>query len=35
VAFNTRIVAGKRIVRRTMLAGFMTWQLEAVGDPPQ
>lgn len=32
-AHEARVVAGKRIVRRAMLAGFMTWQLEAVGEP--
>jgi hypothetical protein len=31
---EARIVAGRRIVRRTMLAGFMTWQLEAAGGAP-
>lgn len=34
-AHEARIVAGKRIVRLTMLAGFMTRQLEAVGDAPR
>lgn len=34
-AHEGRIVAGKRIVRRGMLAGFMSWSLETVGGSPQ
>lgn len=32
---EARVIGGKRIVRMTMLAGFMTWQLEAVRGAPQ